>query len=363
MDKTQLPGDLEYALRESEERYRSLFTQMNEGLALHEIICDPSGKPVDYRFLDINPAFEQFTGLSRKDVIGRTVLEIMPDTEPYWIEIYGEVALTGKPRHFQSYSQSLGKYYDVISFCPKPGQFAALFIDITEQKRLQDQAREALTRIQLQHRLIEQREQERLQIAQELHDGPIQGLTAVTYTLQTLTGALQDPKTVEELNGILQAVMTQISDLRAFSQELRPTLLIQFGMERAIQAHLENFLQKHPEVSIEMESLLDEKQLPETIQLVLYRIYQEALNNIAKHAQASQVKIQLRIEQDRALLAVEDNGVGFTLPEDWLGLTQRGHLGLVGMRERAEAVGGCMKIVSAPNQGTKISVSVPIPGG
>lgn len=360
MNQTQIPRDLEYALRESEERYRSLFTQINEGLALHEIICDSSGKPVDYRFLDINPAFEQFTGLSREHVIGRTVLEIMPDIEPYWIETYGEVALTGKPKHFQNFSQSLGKYYNVISFCPKPGQFAALFIDITEQKRLQEEAREAAAHIELQRRLIEQREQERLQIAQELHDGPIQGLTAVTYALQTLTGSLQDAKVMEELNGILQAIMAQITDLRAFSQELRPPLLIQFGLEKAIQAHLENYQQKHPEVCIHLESLLNGEQLTETIQLVLYRIYQEALNNVAKHAQASQVEIQLRVEKERVLLTIRDNGVGFIPPKDWLELTQQGHLGLVGMRERAEAVGGSVKIISAPTQGTKIFVSVPV---
>lgn len=353
---------MEHALRESEERYRGLFTQMNEGFALHEIICDPSGNPVDYRFLDVNPAFEHFTGLSRENVVGRTVMEIMPDIEPYWIQTYGEVALSGKARQIQNFSKSLGKYYNVMAFCPRPGQFAALFIDITEQMRMQEQAREAAAHIELQRRLIEQREQERLQIAQDLHDGPVQELTAVTYTLQSLTDSCDDPKVIEEISAVRRAIMAQITDLRAFSQELRPPMLIQFGLERAIQAHLESFQQKHPQVSIRLQSHLDGKPLLETVQLVFYRVYQEALNNIGKHAQASQVEIFLWIEKSQVFLTIRDNGVGFETSEDWLGLTQQGHLGLVGIRERVEAVGGSIKIVSAPNQGSSLFVSVPLSG-
>jgi PAS domain S-box-containing protein len=353
---------MEHSLRESEERYRGLFTQMNEGFALHEIICDASGKAVDYRFLDVNPAFEQFTGLSKENVLGRTIMEILPETEPYWIEVYGDVALSGKPRHFQNYSQSLGKYYNVMAFCPRLGQFAALFIDITEQKRLQEQAREAAAHIELQRRLIEQREQERLQIAQELHDGPIQELTGASYALQALTDSLLDATLIEKVQSIRQSITAQITELRAFSQELRPPVLTQFGLEKAIRAHIETFQQKHSQLSIHFESLLDEKPIPGMIQLALYRIYQEALNNILKHAQASQVEIRLKIDEGQMFLSIQDNGVGFEPPEDWLGLVRQGHLGLVGIRERAEAVGGSIKINSAPNQGTNIFVTVPISG-
>ncbi len=131
----------EEALRRSEERYRSLFSGMTEGFALHEIICDEKGEPCDYRFLEINPAFERLTGLKRDDVIGRTVNEVLPDNEPYWVKTYGAVALTGRPVQFQNYSSPLNKHYEVFAYCPAPRQFAVIFMDITERKRVEEEIR------------------------------------------------------------------------------------------------------------------------------------------------------------------------------------------------------------------------------
>ncbi|MEI8244780.1 MAG: PAS domain S-box protein [Lentisphaerota bacterium] len=124
----------ENALRESEAKYSSLFNSMLEGFALHEIICDTSGKPVDYRFLDMNPAFEKLTGLKKADAVGQTVLTVFPETEQYWIENYGTVALTGDPISFEHYSSALKRYYRVVAFSPQKKQFAVLFDDITERK-------------------------------------------------------------------------------------------------------------------------------------------------------------------------------------------------------------------------------------
>jgi PAS domain S-box-containing protein len=90
---------------------------------------------VDYRFLDMNPAFEQLTGLKKVDVVGKTVLNIMPNTESIWIEKYGNVALTGEPISFEDYANSLGRHFKVIAFCPKKNQFAVIFTDITERKQ------------------------------------------------------------------------------------------------------------------------------------------------------------------------------------------------------------------------------------
>ena len=126
---------IEKALRESEERYRTLFDRMLNGFALHEIICDETGKPVDYRFLEVNPAFEKLTGLQADAIVGRTAREVLPGLESFWIDIYGEVALTGVPVHFENYSRMLGRYYEVAVFSPKKGQFATIFADVTERKR------------------------------------------------------------------------------------------------------------------------------------------------------------------------------------------------------------------------------------
>ena len=132
----------EVALRRSEERYRALFNSMTEGFALHEIICDEKGEPFDYRFLDINPAFEKLTGLKRENVVGRTHNEVLPDDDPRWARAYGAVALTGEPTHFENYSPALKKHFEVFAYRPEPGQFAVLFRDITERKRMEEELRE-----------------------------------------------------------------------------------------------------------------------------------------------------------------------------------------------------------------------------
>jgi PAS domain S-box-containing protein len=121
-------------LEESEKKYRSLFENMIEAFALHEIIVDDTGKPVDYRFLDVNPAFEEMTGLNKEAIIGKTVLEILPMTESYWIDTYGKVALSGEPVSITNFAVELNKYYQVKAYCPKKGQFAVTFSDITHQK-------------------------------------------------------------------------------------------------------------------------------------------------------------------------------------------------------------------------------------
>ncbi len=124
----------EEELRRSEVRYRSLFNSMTEGFALHEIICDDQGKPCDFKFLDINPAFERLTGLRREDVIGKTHNMVLPDDDPIWVKSYGAVALTGEPTQFENYSPALGKYYEVFAYRPAPLQFAVAFMDVTTRK-------------------------------------------------------------------------------------------------------------------------------------------------------------------------------------------------------------------------------------
>jgi PAS domain S-box-containing protein len=131
------------ALRQSEERYRALFNSMTEGFALHEIICDEKGEPCDYRFLDINTAFEKLTGLKRDNVVGRTHNEVLPDDDPRWVKAYGAVALTGEPTHFENYSLPLKKHFEVFAYRPEPDQFAVLFRDITERKQIEEALRES----------------------------------------------------------------------------------------------------------------------------------------------------------------------------------------------------------------------------
>jgi PAS domain S-box-containing protein len=131
-----------------QQEYTTLFREMLDGFALHEILTDAEGTPVDYRFLAVNPAFERMTGMKAGDVVGRNVSEILPGTEHHWIETYGRVALTGEPVQFESYHAELGKHFEVTAFRPAPGQFTCVFQDITERKRAEDALKETEERLE-----------------------------------------------------------------------------------------------------------------------------------------------------------------------------------------------------------------------
>jgi PAS domain S-box-containing protein len=136
--------------RRAEQDQRTLFREMLNGFAVHDIICDESGQPVDYRFLEANPAFEHMTGLKADQIVGKTVLDVLPGTEPHWIETYGSVALTGKPVHFESFSGEIDKYFEVTAFSPSPHRFACIFTDITERKN----AEQELMKSEIRHRSV-----------------------------------------------------------------------------------------------------------------------------------------------------------------------------------------------------------------
>lgn len=135
----------ETALKDSEQRYRTLIEKMTLGFALHELICDKNGEPIDYRFLEVNPAFEKTTGIRASKLIGKTVLEALPKTESYWVDTYGRVAITGEPVHFETYVKEYDRYYDVVAYRPQEGQFATLVSNITKKKKIEND-RERLIR-------------------------------------------------------------------------------------------------------------------------------------------------------------------------------------------------------------------------
>lgn len=129
------------ALKRSEKKLQSLFSNMSEGFAYHRVALDVRGKPCDYIFLEVNAAFERLTGLKGKNLIGKRVTEALPGIEKDptdWIGKYGKVALTGKPMHFESYSEPLKKWYSVSAFSPHKGYFAVTFTDITQRKRAEE---------------------------------------------------------------------------------------------------------------------------------------------------------------------------------------------------------------------------------
>jgi PAS domain S-box-containing protein len=136
------PYDLLFReLKESEAKYRALFENMIDGFALHQIVVGESGKPVDYIYREVNCAFEKLTGLKAGDILNKHVTQAVPGIEKdpaNWIGVYGEVALTGKELRFEQYSESLGKWYAVLAYCPIRNHFATVFEDITERKQAED---------------------------------------------------------------------------------------------------------------------------------------------------------------------------------------------------------------------------------
>lgn len=131
-------------LKASEQRYVSLFASIQEGFSLHEIVTDDTGKPIDYRYLEVNPAFEAMTGLPREQWVGRTVREILPDIEKRWIETYGRVALTGEAVQFEDFAAALGRWFQVHAFSPRRGQFAVLSFDISDRKKAENAVQDQL---------------------------------------------------------------------------------------------------------------------------------------------------------------------------------------------------------------------------
>jgi len=131
------------AIHTSEERYQLLFEQLLDGFALHEIVPAPDGRPVDYRFIAVNPAFERIVGKPAAALVGRCAREVFPSLDAKWIERYGQVALTGKPFRIEDYSAEIGRHLEIAAFRPSEGRFACIVRDITDRHLLEQQLQQA----------------------------------------------------------------------------------------------------------------------------------------------------------------------------------------------------------------------------
>ena len=236
-------------------------------------------------------------------------------------------------------------------------------MDVTEQRRLEAERHEYAAHMEMQRRLIGQSEMERSELSRNLHDGPIQSLVNLGFSLQIIKEILQEER-VGKAEGNLQKMGDEIkgaiSELRSVCNDLRPPELSRLGVRRALQENIKEFHQKHPSIRITTDFSDDPNLLPDPIALVFYRIYQQALNNIVRHAEASEVSVRLMIDPQQVCFEIHDNGKGFSKPLDWVSYAREGHLGIVGMKERAEAIGGTFQLVSQPGEGTLVQVIVPL---
>jgi PAS domain-containing protein len=146
MSTDDLAGGWAKALGGDRKQFNMFFDRMLDGFAYHKITVDKAGKPKDYIFLEVNRAFEALTGLKREKIIGKKATDVLPGIEndpADWINVYGGVALTCEPVHFENYAEALGKWYKVSTYCPEKGYFVTLFEDITERKKAEEALKKA----------------------------------------------------------------------------------------------------------------------------------------------------------------------------------------------------------------------------
>jgi PAS domain S-box-containing protein len=232
----------------------------------------------------------------------------------------------------------------------------------TVQKELAERQRVEAELSEIQTRLLDGVESERMALARELHDGPIQDLYGVTFQLR-MQGELLPEESRAGVTELEKSIQHIVSSLRATSVELRPPALTKFGLVPTIRSHCDAFLKTQPGLQVQLELMPDQRDestpvLSERARLAMFRIYQVALTNIGRHAHATQASVQLSYDDQFVTMQIEDNGVGFHVRR-WLELARQGHLGLVGAKERAEALGGTFELNSIPGKGTTVRVQIP----
>ena len=406
--------EAEEALRSSEERYRSLFNSIDEGFCVIEMIYNSSGKPADFRFLEVTPSFERQTGFT--NAVGKRVSRVAPKLEARWFETYGKVADTGKPVRFVDEAKAQKKWYDVYAFRvggPGSRKVAILFRDITGRKRteaalqaskaqLKDHATtlesvvvertaeltvanrrltKAVAAMQqgreefkflfkesefmqkklrhLARQLLSAQEDERRHISRELHDEVVQTLVGINVELAALGRAADlGPRALQaKIARTQRLVEKSVTAVHDFARELRPAVLDDLGLIPALHAYTKQLAAKK-KLKIHVTAFAGVEAMDTEKRTVLYRVAQEALTNVGRHAQATAVHVRITALPGAVRLEVHDNGKSFQVPQT-LSLKTNQRLGLLGMRERVEMVGGAVVIESAPGHGTTVRAEIP----
>jgi two-component system, NarL family, sensor histidine kinase UhpB len=235
--------------------------------------------------------------------------------------------------------------------------------DVTDRMRAAEELEQSREELRaLAARLQAIREEERTRIAREIHDELGQALTALKLDLAWLGTQPKSTSTSGEFRAVDQSITKRIDEtmqiVRRIASELRPSVLDQLGLEAAIE-YLVQDATRRTGIVVKLDVAQEFPKLPDQIASHAFRIIQEALTNVTRHAKATRVDVSVRRAGKAIILGVADNGIGFA-PDSISGLQS---LGLVGMRERARACGGVLMVQGKPGEGTSIVVTIPVDGG
>jgi PAS domain S-box-containing protein len=343
------------ALEMSEERFRSIFESVTVGIK----VLDLEGK-----ILQTNFAFQSMVGYTEDELVGNPFYKFVHSDDILQAGRLFQDAKINGTSSFRFEHRTIHRDQSIIwvktiftvikrgSETDEPAFVVGIVENITEQKRLE------LEMTELNSRLQNSMELERLRLAQELHDNPMQSLYSAIYRIEELRGTAE-PKLKEALGDVKQHIQNVLQDLRATAKELRPPTIFNFGLENAIRSHANDILEKHPTLNIYLSLAHDRQILPEKVRLALFRIFQQSIANVIRHSKATEVHVRFSFDAEEAHLEIKDNGRGFQVPSNWIDFVRQGHYGLAGAAERANTLGGTFKVHSKPGNSTTIQVTIP----
>lgn len=360
----------EEALRTSEERFRSSVETLLDGFAIFSAIRDDSGHIVDFRYEYINEVGCQLNRRTYGEQVGHTLLELLPAYRGTGLlDKYAQLVETGQPLEMESLSyedsfggdQRLARVFDARAAKLADG-FSVAWRDVTERRKAEEEIREQRTNLRtLSKKLMHVQEEERKRISRELHDEMGQSLTGMRINLTEVKKILsekRDQEIKERLADTITIVDQTLGQMRNLAFELRPTMLDDLGLVPTLRSYLKGYATRlHIEVDFEVTGV--EERLPAEVETAFFRVTQEALTNVARHAEASKVRVRLRSEDSVAVLSIEDDGVGFHKEEVSEQEAPHPGTGLIGMKERAIDLGGSLTIQSRLGKGTQLFLEVP----
>ncbi len=344
-------------LKESEGRYRAILDNSLAGIYMFQ----KGG-----RFSFVNKRLINMLGYDHEDeILGHHFWEIVAPEDKEMVKKRGLEREHGEinPRHYQF--RIIKKDGSVIwvdmrsSHASYMGIPAAVgnFIDITKRKKAQEEIQ------RLSRKLIEGIEEERRSLASDLHDEFGQALTLLQFDVEFLQNDI--PPELTQANRVCKKIIEQIQKLadkiRNTTSRLRPDLLDHLGLIPTLEWYIEEFHSRIKDISIDFQSIGFKRRLSPEVEIVIYRIFQEGLNNITKHSNADKVEIKLTSSHPGVIFILRDNGIGFDqekngMPSDE---TSKG-IGLLSMKERVASLNGDIEIKSVPGKGTAIRVELPM---